>query len=371
MTHATYELFHDTIIVLYLTVSNSYCILELIQGFKLSLSVNPNIIQNHQSIEKKKEMASSSGKTRESDVLDDSSNHNGQDDGKQNQLAAEDCLGGHNSLNEDDNDDVDSTKTNSSIPVITDATTLLRYGICKVPIPKMFDTDKWSKELTQMTPEIIFGQGDSEYAFYRNILDEDDFPFDSLLFGGASNEEIKPATNTNGSRNSTGSMSKVTTSTIGQAMVNHFPIDDLKKEIQLDDAFCVHYNTDQDDTSGSKHMDPSDITVNMCLEKSNDTKGSHVLFYGTKVLENKNHSLDDDDVTRANSNTSSPPQQQQTPPETIDKFLVVQDPGYATIHYGDHLHETTSLECGRRTNIILTYCYTDPTRSDVATRSCY
>eukprot|EP00547_Thalassionema_nitzschioides_P006256 CAMPEP_0194219026 /NCGR_PEP_ID=MMETSP0156-20130528/25054_1 /TAXON_ID=33649 /ORGANISM="Thalassionema nitzschioides, Strain L26-B" /LENGTH=46 /DNA_ID= /DNA_START= /DNA_END= /DNA_ORIENTATION= len=41
----------------------------------------------------------------------------------------------------------------------------------------------------------------------------------------------------------------------------------------------------QHDTSGEKHVDPSDITVNMCFEKSENVEGSEVLFYRTRPLE--------------------------------------------------------------------------------------
>eukprot|EP00429_Kryptoperidinium_foliaceum_P033544 CAMPEP_0176171750 /NCGR_PEP_ID=MMETSP0120_2-20121206/87948_1 /TAXON_ID=160619 /ORGANISM="Kryptoperidinium foliaceum, Strain CCMP 1326" /LENGTH=51 /DNA_ID=CAMNT_0017509629 /DNA_START=1 /DNA_END=153 /DNA_ORIENTATION=- len=35
-------------------------------------------------------------------------------------------------------------------------------------------------------------------------------------------------------------------SEIGRAILKHFPVDSTD-ELRLDDAFCVHYNTDQDD----------------------------------------------------------------------------------------------------------------------------
>jgi hypothetical protein len=222
-----------------------------------------------------------------------------------------------------------STSKKDEIPVISDSVTLLKYGIYKVALPKDFDSAKWARELAQITPDILLGQGDNEYSFYRNILEEPDFPFDSIMFE----------------------------SEMGRGILTHFPVQNLRDELQLDDAFCVHYNMDQDDTSGAKHMDPSDITINMCLENSDETKGSHVLFYGTKQLENDNNKM-----------TTTTTRDNVCPPE---RFLVLQEPGYATIHFGDHSHETTSLEKGRRTNIIMTYIYTDPTRSDVATRACY
>lgn len=217
------------------------------------------------------------------------------------------------------------------IPVITDDDELLRYGICRVPLPPKVDWNKWAQELSQVTPEIMFGQGDGEYSFYRNIMEETEFPFDCIL--------------------------DISVSEIGRAILRHFPVSS-PDELVLDDAFCVHYNTSQDDTTGAKHMDPSDITVNLCLEKSLDTKGSHVLFYGTKQLQNVDESILNND--KHNNENKIP-----------DRFYVSQQPGTATIHFGDHPHETIALEQGTRTNIVLTFCYKDPSRSRGQTRSCY
>jgi hypothetical protein len=226
------------------------------------------------------------------------------------------------------------------IPILNDANDendesssllLQRHGICCVKLPDDFDTQRWSAEFSQVTPMNLQFEGDGEYAFYRNIMDEEEFPFDSMV------------------RNSTA---------IGRAILQNFPVQDLS-ELRLDDAFCVHYNMDQHDTSGAKHKDPSDITINMCLHKSKDTEGSYVLFYGTKKLSStpiRNNEANDDDKPQ---------------PPLFDRFLVNQKPGYATIHFGDHLHETTPLVRGSRTNIVLTYWYTDTSRSDVATRTCY
>uniref|UniRef100_A0A7R9WZN3 Fe2OG dioxygenase domain-containing protein n=1 Tax=Craspedostauros australis TaxID=1486917 RepID=A0A7R9WZN3_9STRA len=223
------------------------------------------------------------------------------------------------------------------LPIISDAATLLQYGVVKVPVPNLArklsssdndngdnDNDNadstsinhaWAKEFSQVTPLNMALEGDGEYAFYRNILDEPDFPFDCILQDT-------------------------------DAIVQHFPIDS-QTELRLDDAFCVYYNAaTHDTTSGDRHMDPSDVTVNMCLHKTPDAVGSYVLFYGARSLAGR-------DATQ------------------IDKFLVVQEEGYATIHFGDHFHQTISLLRGERTNIVLTYCYKDETRSDVATRTCY
>jgi hypothetical protein len=213
--------------------------------------------------------------------------------------------------------------SSSGTETVSDSETLLRMGIVKVPIPSVISKqrEKWASELSQVTPLIMFGQGDSEYAFYRNIVEEPEleFPLD-----GALSEEVE------------------------EAFWKHFGVQ--RQEMRLDDAFCVHYNMEQSTTSGSKHMDPSDITVNMCIEKTDDVEGSQVLFHGTKKLESSNSNYIDDSKS----------------------FMVPQEEGFATIHFGSHPHETLPLiKGGRRTNIILTYCYKDKSRSDVDKRNCY
>lgn len=205
-----------------------------------------------------------------------------------------------------------------TIPVITDEEELSRYGVCRARLPVGFDCEKWAAELSQVSP-LNLAHEDGEYALYRNIMDESGFPFENIL-----------------------------ESEIGKVILHNFRVNSFD-EIRLDDAFCVHYNMSQQDTTGAKHTDPSDITVNMCIENSKDTKGSQVLFHGRQSLE------------KVRQGDEAAP----------DKFLVEQLPGYATIHWGIHPHETTALRRGRRTNIVLTYCYTDPNKSDVESRTCY
>lgn len=188
----------------------------------------------------------------------------------------------------------------------------------------------WAAELSKVTPQILTAVGDGESAFYRNILDEPDFPFESIVGEG---------------------------SKIGNAIMKHFDVANLN-EIRLDDAFCVHYNTEQDDTSGARHMDPSDITVNMCLENMEETEGSQVMFHGTKQLKN--------DTTTTTARKNDEDDQDEN-----FRFMVPQEAGFATIHWGSHSHETLPLHRGRRTNVILTYCFKDPARSDVSMRTCY
>lgn len=291
------------------------------------------------------------------------------------------------------------------LPIVSQYGDLLKRGICKVKLPETLDAERcrWADELSQVTPLMLGFEGDGEYAFYRNILDEPEFPFDAILG------------NTN-----TGGLSE-----IGKAILRHFPIlpgtiepapttpstvspdtdlcGILSQEIRLDDAFCVHYNMNQDDTSGAKHVDPSDITINMCLQKSGDARGSYVLFHGTKQLESQEfqefkrrtegveksepgsaagsirvHKVSAKDIGTTNRNNNNAdddnlraPFAVPTPPPREERFLVPQVPGYAIIHFGDHPHETTPLRRGNRTNVVLTYLYTDSTRSDAATRSCY
>lgn len=221
----------------------------------------------------------------------------------------------------------------NDIPIIRDTNLLQRYGVIKAPVSSQFNPSKWAAEFSTVTPLNLTSEGDNEYAFYRNILDEPDFPFDDIL-----------------------------DSPIGDVISTYFAgVKDIKKDIRLDDAFCIHYNTTQADTTCAKHMDPSDITVNLCLEKTDDVKGSEVMFYGTQNLmgsETEGH--DGDDEKKELDDDSKPYQ-----------FLVEQEAGVATIHLGCHPHQTLPLKSGKRTNIVLTYCYTDESKSGVALRTCY
>ena len=226
---------------------------------------------------------------------------------------------------------IDLVLSDTAIPKITHSDELLRLGIVShIPITSdeidVSAWKKWATELSSVSPINMTAEGDGEYAYYRNILEEPDFPFDAILRGA----------------------------NVRNALIKFFNIRSLAEdEIKLDDAFCIHYNMKQADTSGAKHIDPSDITVNLCLDKSDDCRGSHVLFHGKKTL----HGIDNSDHRF-----------ETQPPE---KFLVEQEMGYATVHWGDHPHETTILEAGYRTNVILTYCFRDKTRSNVSKRSCY
>jgi hypothetical protein len=217
----------------------------------------------------------------------------------------------------------------SHIELVEDSDLLLRCGVCRVklPVDKVSSEQwlQWAHDLSQVTPEIFTAQADEQYAFYRNIFDEPDFPFDAILKD----------------------------SPISSAIVKHFGVASMD-ELRLDDAFCIQYHERQSDTSGARHTDPSDITLNICLEKTPDTTGSHVLFHGTKklVVEKEPANFDDDEPLP-------------------NKFLVKQEQLYVTIHWGDHLHETTPLFSGKRTNIVMTLCFKDAKRSKALARTCY
>ena len=202
------------------------------------------------------------------------------------------------------------------VPLLSDPADLAKVGILKLPLPPNIDWLSWARRLSQPTLDNFAFEADGEYAFYRNIMEETDFPFTDIP------NSIDPQL-------------------LGLSSWH---------ELRLDDAFCVHYHQDQEDTSGAKHTDPSDVTINMCLEKTPETVGSHVLFYGQRSFP-------------SHHNNGTQPKE--------DNFCVVQEPGYMTIHAGDHAHETLPLEKGQRTNIILTYWFRDKSKSGAASRTCY
>jgi hypothetical protein len=175
--------------------------------------------------------------------------------------------------------------------------------------------DRWADELEQTSPTSLFAE-DGEYAQYRNIRDDPDFPFARLL------ELLEPTLQT------------------------HF-VDSID-ELTLDDAFAIHYNEAHFNTTVAKHTDPSDITVNICLRRTDELEGSEVLFYGTKELRGVPASVLSD-----------------------ESFLVEGLQGFATVHWGDHPHETMPLVRGRRTNVVMTLQYKDKSKSTVLQRTCF
>jgi hypothetical protein len=298
-----------------------------------------------------------------------------------------------------------ATAVGATPRVITDDDELLRYGVVRVPLcsavrgihddddesssytmqhdddnkgypdaehhaPMILDLAYWATELAQVTPAILADQGDGEYAFYRNILQEKpplDFPFDDILRKSQVGAAMKRHFNI---------------STIASHLdENHHDVDDIR----LDDAFCVHYNTLQQDSSGARHMDPCDITVNICLQASDDMQGSQVQFHGKQaVLSNVaatptlNCPADTSQDNKA-KDTTKEVEEEKDDESAADadgfSFLVQQIPGTATIHWGHHPHQTLPITAGTRTNVVMTYCYSDTTsrgvRSDATTRTCH
>ena len=89
---------------------------------------------------------------------------------------------------------------NDAVRTITDEEILFRLGVCRARIPTdKIDLQYWADELSQVTPQIMFNEGDGEYAFYRNIMEEKEFPFDAVLHGAIGNdiENISPVPSTN------------------------------------------------------------------------------------------------------------------------------------------------------------------------------
>jgi hypothetical protein len=206
---------------------------------------------------------------------------------------------------------------------------LLKIGIIRVPVPSSLNCVVWAQTLAVVTP-LNAASEDGEYAFYRNIIDDPDFPFSDIVHE---------------------------CSDIGKAIVKYFNLSSLE-EIRLDDAFIVHYNMSQLDTTCAKHIDPSDITVNICLEKSTDCEGNQVVFYGAQNLPGL------DGISEPSFSGDETDSQDQI-------FMVEQEQGFATIHFGHHPHRTLDLSKGHRTNVVLTFCYKDKRRSDVQSRLCY
>eukprot|EP00537_Pseudo-nitzschia_pungens_P014090 CAMPEP_0172388350 /NCGR_PEP_ID=MMETSP1061-20121228/5470_1 /TAXON_ID=37318 /ORGANISM="Pseudo-nitzschia pungens, Strain cf. pungens" /LENGTH=306 /DNA_ID=CAMNT_0013118227 /DNA_START=75 /DNA_END=995 /DNA_ORIENTATION=+ len=293
-----------------------------------------------------------------------------------------------------------------SLPVVSDRHELLKRGICRVELPEGFDTNRWAEELSQIRPMNLCFEGDGESPLYRNIMEEPEFPFDLILWGGGGGGESGDdsglsSAEESGSPAARNESSPSGLSEIGRSILRYFPVSTnesdpmlgeedrqrkiLREELRLDNAFCKHYDSSQWDTVGKLHMDPSDITVNMCLHKSEDAEGSYVLFHGTKQLQNLdaecgNGSAGGDPNADGKSDESREASKTGAAAAAVakaeaeangDRFLVSQEPGYATIHFGDHPHETTSLRRGSRTNVIMTYLYTDTSRTDATTRQCY
>jgi hypothetical protein len=243
------------------------------------------------------------------------------------------------------------------VPLIDDDEELKLYGVVRVKLDySILDCKEWAMELSRVTPENMTFEGDGEFAYYRSILDESasDYPFLNPDLFLQSQAEM------------------------GKVLQKHFlglaSSSTLSEILRMDDAFCIHYDSStQQDTSGAKHVDPSDITINLCLDKSDGIQDSHVIFFGTQPLI---------EVDCIQSSMQKFPHTLQLPSTSYQqnngckesslsmhqndvKFAVEQRPGFATLHWGRHPHETMAVRGkGTRTNIVLTFCYKNAFKND-------
>ena len=158
---------------------------------------------------------------------------------------------------------------------------------------------------------------DGSYAFYKNIIadwenreeEEPLFPFQFIL------EAITPT------------------------LLKHFVCE--IEEIELNDAFVISYNETFFDTTVAKHLDPSDITVNVCFENSLDLEGSQILFYGRQEIKGCDE-IQDDFVEDENHSGDDEPSS-ETIKTSSDIFKVSTKVGHCTIHYGYHPRKYKAL----------------------------
>ena len=106
-------------------------------------------------------------------------------------------------------------------------------------------------------------------------------------------------------------------------------------ELELYDAFTLHYDERQSNTTFNRHRDPSHVTVNVCLNA--DCEGSEIEFFGSEKL--------------IGSSTTSADET----PDLTARFYVTMRSGTALIHYGRHLHQTRPLTRGTRSQAVLYY----------------
>jgi len=120
------------------------------------------------------------------------------------------------------------------------------------------------------------------------------------------------------------------------------------ESVEVDDCFVIHYSTRHLDTSLKRHIDPSDVTVNLCLRAA-DVEGSAVVFYGRRPLGGP----------RPPCSVGGGDCACRRPDDGRLPFCVQPRPGFAMVHYGDQPHETLALTRGERTNCVLTFRYAE------------
>jgi len=285
-----------------------------------------------------------------------------------------------------------------SHPLIENNEKLLHHGIVRVPLPQFLNSEEkrhnWANELARVTPLNVTAE-DGEYAFYRNIMttEEDDegdgkdendtFHFDEIM---SCSSDIGKAVScyfvdnvvaSNKDNNKESNKQTETTEVISNHCDERVAggISNVLNQIRLDDAFCIRYDESHDDTTCARHMDPSDITVNICLEKSEDTVGSKLVFWGKEKLKGltEDRLKVGDEITNGCGEKEDDENRHDGNDDTGEyTFCIEQIPGTATLHWGHHSHMVLPLLKGRRTNVILTYCFKDEMMGKgVKCRTCY
>lgn len=110
-------------------------------------------------------------------------------------------------------------------------------------------------------------------------------------------------------------------------------------DLEVHACFAVLYSPEANQIL-KLHRDDSDVTLNICLERSDDLEGTEVVFHGTEGLKH--------------------PKLNHTPtfmPYDKAKTLVNVPKGWVAIHRGCHAHETTPLRQGHRLSVICWFKY--------------
>lgn len=159
-------------------------------------------------------------------------------------------------------------------------------------LPDAADREKWAAVARTVSP-LLAAQDDGGQPHANDLLEEPGFPLQRIFTAAA------PAV---------------------AAFVD-------PASLELYDAFSLHYDAGQVDTTFNRHRDPSHVTVNLCL--ASDCVGSRVEFFGAP-----DGGGGDDGTAR---------------------FTADARPGWALVHYGRHLHQTTPLLAGSRSQAVLYY----------------
>lgn len=162
---------------------------------------------------------------------------------------------------------------------------LASRGVRRVDLRSVLDSRRFA-EVARVVSPLLAAQDDMGQPHSNDLLEEVDFPFESIL--ACAHDTLK-----------------------------HYcdPSD-----LELYDAFSLHYDERQQNTTFNQHRDPSFVTINICLHA--DCEGSNVEFFGTPDA------------------------------STNDRFAVEMRVGHALVHYGRHLHQTTPLLRGSRSQAV-------------------